>query len=124
MVPINYWTDARIQAICKNAKPFTALSEDQRKEKKKPANTNSDTKISSNLFLTANKPAEASFKKAIYDKPDLVEVAKRDGAKLTPQQQTLLLNVLVKNIKVFSGGRGYYNGQPVSLKLKPDTIPY
>ncbi len=57
-------------------------------------------------------------------KPDLVEIAKRDGTKLTPQQQALLLNVLVKNIKVFSGGRGYYNGQPVGLKLKPDAIPY
>jgi hypothetical protein len=68
MVPINYWTDARIQAICKSAKPITALSEDQRKETKEPANTNSATKISSDLFLTANKPAEASFKKAIYEK--------------------------------------------------------
>jgi hypothetical protein len=67
--------------------------------------------------LTTNKPAEASFKKAIYD--NLIEIARRDGAKLTPQQQALLLNVLVKNIKVFSGGGGYYNGQPVGQKQSP-----
>ncbi len=124
MVPINYWTNTRIQAICKSAKPKTSLSEDQRKELKETTNKNSATKSSSNLFSTTNKPAEASFKKAVYEKPDLVKIARRDGANLTPQQQALLLNVLVKNIKVFSGGCGYYNGQPVGLKLKPSAIPY
>ena len=69
MVPINYWTDARIQAICKSAKPITALLEDQRNEPKEPTNTNSATKRSSDLFLTTNKPAEASFKKAVYKSP-------------------------------------------------------
>jgi predicted aspartyl protease len=60
MVPVNYWTDACIQAICKSAKPIIALSEDQRKETKEPINTNSATKSSSDLFLTTNKPAEVS----------------------------------------------------------------
>ncbi len=124
MVPINYWTDACLQAIFKSAKPNKALLEDQRNEPKEPINANSATKSGSNLLLTTYKPIEVSFKKAIYEKPDLVEIAKCDGTKLTPQQQALLLNVLIKNIKVFSGGRGYYNRQPVGLKLKPGAIPY
>jgi hypothetical protein len=108
MVPINYWTDAPLQAICKSAKPNKALLGDQRNEPKEPTDATSVTrKSSSDLFLTTNKPTEASFKKAIYEKPDLVEIVKRNGTKLAPQQQALLLNVLVKNIKVFSRGRGY-----------------
>jgi hypothetical protein len=97
--PINYWTDTHIQAICKGAKPKTTLLENQRKELKETMNENSATKSSSNLFLNTNKLAEASFKNAVYEKSNLVEIAKRNGAKLTPQQQALLLNVLVKTSK-------------------------
>ena len=82
------------------------------------------TEINPDLFLTTNIPAEASFKKAVYEKPDLMEVARRDGAKLTPEQQALLLSILTKNITVFSGGCGYYNGAPVGLQLKPGATPY
>jgi hypothetical protein len=74
--------------------------------------------------LTANKPNKASFKKAVYETPDLLEVAKRDGMKLTPAQQAMPLNILVKNQDVFKGGRGYYNGKPVGIKLKEDARPY
>ncbi len=66
----------------------------------------------------------ASFEKAVYETPDLLEVAKRDGAKLTPAQQAMLLNVLVKNNDVFKGGCGSYNGEPVGIKVKDDAIPF
>ena len=36
----------------------------------------------------------------------------------------MLLNVLLKNAIVFKGGRGYYNGEPVGIKLKPDAKPF
>jgi hypothetical protein len=36
----------------------------------------------------------------------------------------MLLNVLLKNAVVFKGGRGYYKGEPVGIKLKPDAKPF
>ncbi len=53
-----------------------------------------------------------------------MEVARRDGAKLTPEQQALLLSVLTKNIAVFSRGCAYYNRAPVGLQLKSGATPY
>jgi hypothetical protein len=36
----------------------------------------------------------------------------------------MLLKVLLKNAEVFKGGQGYYNGEPVGIKLKPDAKPF
>ena len=69
-------------------------------------------------------PTTASFKKAVYETPDLLEVAKRDGLKLTSTQQALLLNVLIKNDNIFKGGCGSYNGDPVGIKVKDGAIPF
>jgi hypothetical protein len=114
MVPIGYWTDARIQSICKannkkeHAEPNSKNLET--KEENSPIKSEFATISEADLFLMANKPNEASFKKAVYETPDLLEVVKRDGTKLTPTQQAMLLNILVKNQDVFKGGCGYYNG--------------
>jgi hypothetical protein len=128
MVPIGYWTDACIQSICKaNNKKEHAESNSKNLETKEENSTIKSkyaTISEADLFLTANKPNEASFKKAVYETPDLLEVAKRDGMQLTPAQQAMLLNILVKNQDVFKGGGGYYNGEPVGIKLKDDAIPY
>ena len=56
--------------------------------------------------------------------PDLIEVAKRDGLKLMPMQQAMLLNVLLKNVIIFKGKCGYYNGEPVRIELKLNVVPY
>jgi hypothetical protein len=74
--------------------------------------------------LATGKPAEASFKKTVYKKPDLLEVAKHNGKHLTPVQQAHLFNILATNEVVFKGGRGHYNGAPVSLKLKDGAKPF
>ncbi len=94
------------------------------KEENLPIKSEFATILEADLFLTANKPNKASFKKAVYETPNLLEVTKRDGMKLTPPQQAMLLNILVKNQDVFKGGRGYYNGKLVGIKLKDNTIPY
>ncbi len=109
MVPLGYWTDTRVQSICKHTTSDKEYTE--------------TTVNEANLFSTAEKPV-ASFKKAVYETPDLLEVAKRDGAKLTPAQQAMLLNVLVKNDDIFKGGCGSYNGEPVGIKVKDDAIPF
>ncbi len=130
MVSIGYWSDAHIQSICKaNNKKEHAESNLKNLETKEENSTiKSTVKFATiseaNLFLTANKPNKASFKKAVYETPDLLEVAKRNGTKLTPAQQTMLLNILVKNQDIFEGGCGYYNGKPVGIKLKDNAIPY
>ena len=77
-----------------------------------------------NLFSIATKSKEPSFAKAVYETPDLFEVAKRDGSNFNSEQQMMLLNVLLKIAVVFKGGRGYYNGEPVGIRLKPDAKPY
>jgi hypothetical protein len=55
----------------------------------------------SDLVLTSNKPE--SFTKAVYVKPNLLEVAKHDGTNLTPMQQAMLFNILTASNKVFKG---------------------
>jgi hypothetical protein len=129
MVPSGYWTDARTQTICKvnKNKVLDSFSKNEETEEKilKIKGTDKSATISSNeLFSIGNKSKEVSFKKAVYETPDLFEVAKRDGSKLTSEQQMMLLNVLLKNAEVFKGGRGYYNGEPVGIKLKPDAKPF
>jgi hypothetical protein len=66
MVPSGYWTDARIQTICKVSK------KDKENEKEKPNITStkkSATITGNNLFSIANKTKEASFTKAVYETP-------------------------------------------------------
>jgi hypothetical protein len=109
MVPMGYWTDTRVQSLCK-----------QPNSEKEHAEAAVDE---ANLFSTTETPA-ASFKKAVYKMPDLLEVAKRNGAKLTPVQQAMLLNNLVKNDNLFKGGCSSYNGKPVGIKVKDDAIPF
>ena len=113
MVPNGYWTEARIQTTCQQSKK----AEDKTENSTRAPSVG----FAEDLFLT--KQNEASFKKAVYEMPDLLEVAKRDGTKLTSAQQALLLNRLVKNQAVFKGGCGHYNREPVGIKLKNDAIP-
>jgi hypothetical protein len=80
--------------------------------------------VNSDLFSATSKPAEASFKKAVYKKSDLLEIAKHDRKHLTPAQQALLFNILTANEVVFKGGCGHYNRVPISLKLKDDAKPF
>jgi hypothetical protein len=61
--------------LCRNTD-----TEKERLESQKSFTLTSESK--SDLLLTSNKPA--SFTKAVYVKPNLLEVAKRDGANLTP----------------------------------------
>ncbi len=129
MVPSGYWTDARIQTVYKvtEAKVLDSFSnnEENKEAISKIKSTDKSATISGNgLFSIANKTKEASFTKAVYETPDLFEVAKRNGSNLTSEQQIMLLNVLLKNAEVFKGGRGYYNGEPVRIKLKLDAKPF
>ncbi len=94
MVPIGYWTDARIQTLCNNSNN----KEEQLKIKLELAKS---TKFASNPVFQGSKQQESSFTKAVYNKPNLLEVAKRDGANLMPAQQALLFNVLTANGVVF-----------------------
>ena len=76
------------------------------------------------LFSATSSNQAASFTKAHYIKPNLLEVAKHDGANLIPMQQAMLFNVLTANNKVFQGGWGHYTGPLVGLKLKDDAKPW
>jgi hypothetical protein len=131
MVPIRYWTDARIQTICKYANTEKEHTDSELKNleiKEENLKIKQDvkfaTKIDSDLFSATNKPAEVSFEKAVYEKPNLMEVAKHDGTNLMPVQQAFLFSILTKNEVVFKGGRGHYNGAPVGLKLTDNAKPY
>ncbi len=129
MVPSGYWTDAHIQTVCKVADakvldPFSKNKENEEAISKIKATDKSATILDQSLFSIANKTKEASFTKAVYETPDLFEVAKRDGSNLSSEQQMTLLNVLLKNSEVFKGGRGCYKGEPVGIKLKPDAKPF
>ncbi len=131
MVPIGYWTDTCIQMICKHAnteKEHTDSASKNLEIKKENSegkqNVKFATEANSDLFSATSKPAEASFKKALYKKPNFLEATKCDGKHLTPAQQALLFNILTANEVVFKGGRGHYNGVPVGLKLKDDTKPF
>jgi len=59
----------------------------------------------SSLFLAANQSAP-SFTKAVYVKPDLLEVVKHDGVNLTTNQQALLFCMLSNHDAVFQGRKG------------------
>ncbi len=102
MVPSVYWTDARIQTVCKVSKN-KVLDSFSKNEENEEAISNiksagkSATISGKSLFLIANKSNEASFKTAVYETPDLFEIAKRDGSNLTSEQQMMLLNILLKN---------------------------
>jgi hypothetical protein len=112
MVPIGYWTDAHIQTICKHhntekehtdsASKNLEIKQENLDDKQ---NVKFATETNSDLFSTTSKPAEASFKKAVYEKPDLLEVAKCNGKHLAPAQQALLFNILTTNEVVFKGER-------------------
>ncbi len=41
-----------------------------------------------------------------------------------PEQQALLLQIITQTAEVFKGGKGYYTGEPVGLRLKPEAVPY
>jgi hypothetical protein len=56
--------------------------------------------------MRSNDNSPLSFTKAIYNKPDLLEVARRDGANLMPLQQAQLFQALASNDEVFKGGQG------------------
>jgi hypothetical protein len=76
MVPLSYWTETHIQNACERAN-----------HEKERAETEKTTSDATNLFSTM---PTASFKKAVYETPDLLEVAKHDGVKLTTTQQAML----------------------------------
>ena len=125
MVPLGYWTDSRISTICNIANSQSNEGIEKNNEEigtNKKLDTGQLTTTS--LFSTTNNNQLASFSKAVYKKPDLLEVAKRDGGNLTPAQQAALLNVLTANNQVFLGGLGHYTGPPVGLTLKDDTKPW
>ncbi len=131
MVPIRYWTDARIQTMCKHAnteKEHTDSAsknlEIKQENSEDKQNVKFATEANSDLFSATSKPAEASFKKAAYKKPNLLEVPKCDGKHLTPAQQALPFNILTSNEVVFKGGCGHYNGVPIGLKLKDNAKPF
>ena len=118
MVTKNHWTETRIQALCGvYRQPSETTQTDI-----VTSRPNTLTQEESSLFLAASNPAP-SFTKAVYVKPDLLEVVKRDGVHLTTEQQALLLRVLSENDAVFQGGKGYYTGEPVKLRLQPDATP-
>ncbi len=93
MASIGYWTDARIQMIFKHANTekehtnsaLTNLEIKQENSEDKQ-NVKFATETNSDLFSATSKPAEASFKKAVYKKPNILEVPKCDGKHLTPVQ--------------------------------------
>jgi hypothetical protein len=121
MGPIGYWTDACIQTICKHAnteKEHTDSAsknlEIKQENSEDKQNVKFATEANSELISATSKPAEASFKKAVY----------RDGEHLTPAQQALLFNILTSNEVLFKGGRGHYNEAPLGLKLKDDAKPF
>jgi uncharacterized protein YeaC (DUF1315 family) len=43
----------------------------------------------------------STYSEAVYDKLNLVEVVNRDGADLTPEQRSQLLQVLMANMAAF-----------------------
>ena len=77
MVPNGYWTEAHIQTICQQLTKAGTKGEES-------TDTPSTVNFTEDLFLT--KQTKASFKKAFYETPDLLEIAKRDGTKLTSAQ--------------------------------------
>jgi hypothetical protein len=64
---------------------------------------------------------QASFTKAIYVKPDLMEIAKCNRANFTPAQLSMLFNILITNNEVFKGGCRHHNREPIGLNLKDDA---
>ena len=121
MVSKNHWTDARIQSLC-------GVFRRQPVKSKENVNITSEPRTAqkeSSLFLTASVPAQStpSFTKAVYVKPDLLKVVKRNGVNLTTDQHTLLFQMLSDHDAVFQGGKGYYTGEPVKLRLQPDAVP-
>ncbi len=121
MVLKNHWTDARIQSLC-------GVFRRQPVKSKENVNITSEPRTAqkeSSLFLTASVPAQStpSFTKAVYVKPDLLKVVKRNGVNLTTDQHTLLFQMLSDHDAVFQGGKGYYTGEPVKVRLQPDAVP-
>ncbi len=66
----------------------------------------------------------STYSEAVCDKLNLVEVVNRDGADLTPKQQSQLLQVLTANMAAFQGGKGEYTGPAVGIILKPEAKPW
>lgn len=79
--------------------------------------------VFSPLFGTSDANPAPTYTEAIYLKLDLMEVVKREGTELTPQQ-VQLLQLLTSNEAAFQGCRGDYTGGTVGVILKPDAKPH
>ncbi len=113
MVSKNHWTDARIQSVCGVFRRQPVKSKETDNITSEPSTAQKE----SSLFLTGSEAAQSapSFTKAVYVKP--LEVVKRDGVDLRTEQQALLFQMLSDHDAVFQGGKGYYTGEPVKLRL-------
>ncbi len=112
MVPMGYWTDARIRSLlAKTSEPLAAT-------------TTAETLNEDIYEIFTNADVTSTFSEAVYEKLNLVEVVNRDGANLTPEQQSQLLQVLTANAAAFQGGKGEYTGKPVGIILKPEAKPW
>ena len=114
MVSKNHWTEARIQALCgvrrrssQNSTRIDIYVDDS-----------STLPSESSLFLAANQSAP-SFTKAVYVKPDLLEVVKRDGVNLTTDQQALLFRMLSNHDAVFKAVKGIIPASQSSYACDP-----
>jgi hypothetical protein len=113
-VPTRYWTNTLVKTIYSESsteKKQSKLSKDVRVESKfelsKDVQVKSKFKITPAIFLPSNDNSSLVFTKAIYNKPDLLKVARHDRANLTPLQQAQLFQILASNNKLFKGGLGH-----------------
>ena len=85
MVPMGYWTNSKIHALLTWAPSATANHVPE------PVDEPLDEVIEE-FFTTSS-----MYTEAVYEKPNLVVIVRRDGQHLTPKQQAQLLQVLAAN---------------------------
>jgi len=130
MVSKNHRTEARIQALCgvhRRSSQNSSTPSENTTTKTDIYVDDSITSITmqpstlpseSSLFLAANQSAP-SFTKAVYVKPDLLEVVKRDGVNLTTDQQALLFRMLSNHNAVFKAVKGIIPASQSSYACDP-----
>ena len=83
--------------------------------------------LGANLSFHSKAMGESNATEALnapkYKIADLEKIAQL-SKNLSPVQRAMLLKVLQKHQECFQGRRGNWKGNPVSLEVKPNAIPY